>query len=254
MGVEGDKGPCSLLGQLSGQVLRQMFQLLSCFHKGLQGQPGQFDPGVLGGFFLCQMSALQFCALCTKPAVLVRAGDSKGGHPVAHTGDALVAEELRFHSSSVQRAGHDLEGAQAALRRPLAEGQVHSQKAQEVSGGHRLCDLTVELRPLRGEAIGTVVPQLVGQVAAGDEHRAAAQVLHSLGDALAQPVVVQRRKSGQADTEDGAVHPGFPQKVQRHKRAVVQIWVPLTQRPDLEAGGFPTADNLISQYLVVLHL
>ena len=48
--------------------------------------------------------------------------------------------------------------------------------------------------------------QLVRKVSAGDKHRPAAQGLHRLSDALAQPVVVQRRKSGQADAEDGAVH------------------------------------------------
>ena len=91
------------------------------------------------------------------------------------------------------------------------------------TGGHHLGGLPVELRSLRGKTVGTVVPQLVGQVAAGDKYRTTAQVLHCLGDALPQPVVIQRGKSGQSNAEDRAVNPGLPQKVQRHKRNVIKL-------------------------------
>ena len=253
MGVEGDKGPSGLLRHFSGQIVRQPLQPLPSFHKGLQGQPGQAYPGILRGLFLRQPGALQFYALLPEPAVPVRAGNGEGRHPVPNSGDTLIAEELRLHRHAVQRPSHDLEGAQAALRRPVAEGRVHGQKAQEVSLCHSSGDLPVELRSLWGEAVGSVVLQLVGQVAAGNEHSPTSQVLHGLSDALPQPVVVQGRKPGQADAEDGTVHSGLSQKVQRHKRTMVQVRVPLTQRPDLGPSGLPAADDLVPQLSVVFH-
>ena len=253
MGVEGDKGPSGLLRHFSGQIVRQPLQPLPSFHKGLQGQSGQAYPGILRGLFLRQPGALQFYALLPEPAVPVRAGNGEGRHPVPNSGDTLIAEELRLHRHAVQRPSHDLEGAQAALRRPVAEGRVHGQKAQEVSLCHSLGDLPVKLRPLRGEAVGAILPQLVGQVSAGNEHSPAPQGLHRLSDTLPQPVVVHRREPGQADAEDRAVRPGLPQEVQRYKGPVVQRRVPLTQRPGPETGGLRTADDLVPQRGVVLY-
>ena len=75
----------------------------------------------------------------------------------------------------------------------------------------------------------------------------------SLSDTLAQPVVIQLGESGQADSEDGTVNSGLLQKVQRNESAVVQIWVILTQRSDLDSDIFPTADELVPQLGVILH-
>lgn len=77
--VPGTSGNC-VLYNFPGHVLRSRSGCSDATPKltmgvegdeGLQGQPGQFDPGILGYFFLCQTGVLQFCALCIEPAALV---------------------------------------------------------------------------------------------------------------------------------------------------------------------------------------
>lgn len=128
-----------------------------------------------------------------------------------------------------------------------------SKEGDKVPGGHSLGDLTVELRPFRGKAVGAVTLQFVRQDATGDEYCSAAQVLRSLSNALAQPVVIQWGESGQANAEDRTVHSSLLQKAQRNESSVVQIRVPLSQRPDLEPDGLPAADDLIPQRGVVFY-
>ena len=40
-------------------------------------------------------------------------------------------------------------------------------------------------------------------------------------------------------SEDGAIHPSLPQKVQRNKSTVIQVWITLSQSPDVKVGGLP---------------
>ena len=193
----------------------------------------------------------QLLALPRKTAVLVRAGYCEDGHAVAHAEGSLVAEQGRGHSQTVQRPGHDLEGAQAAFRCLFAKAGVHCEEFQKIPVRHGLGHAAVKDRALRGVAVGAVVFQLVGQVAAGHEHRFAAQLVHCFGDALAQPVMLQRRKPGQPDAQDGTVHPRLLKEVQREKGAVIQGGILFPQGSSPDAGVFHLVDDLLPQFHVI---
>ena len=72
-----------------------------------------------------------------------------------------MAQQPRPDGQAVQRAGHHLERAQSALRRPLAERGLQREKAQEVSGGHGLGHRLVKNRTLWRKAVGAVGLELV---------------------------------------------------------------------------------------------
>ena len=56
---------------------------------------------------------------------------------------------------------------------------------------------------------------------------------------------------GQANAQDGAVHPCFPEEVQGKKRAVIQGGLLLSQRPGLDIGFLSPADQLLPQFSVI---
>ena len=133
MGVEGDKGPGGPFGHLTGQTIRQTLQPFSCLDIGLKRQAGQPDPGVFGGLPLRQPGMFQLLALLPKPAALVRAGNGEGGHAIPYAEGPLIAKQPGGHRQTVQRPGHDLERAQAALGRPVTQRGVHGEELQKIS-------------------------------------------------------------------------------------------------------------------------
>ena len=66
------------------------------------------------GFDVRQPGALDLLTLLCKSVPLVGTSHCEGGHPIAHAEGSLVAEQGGRHSQTVQRPGHDLEGAKAA--------------------------------------------------------------------------------------------------------------------------------------------
>ena len=132
-----------------------------------------------------------------------------------------MTQQLRRDGQAVQRAGHHLESAQAALRRPLAEGRLDGEEAQKVARGHCPGHGLVEGRSLRGKAVWAVGAQLVREVAAGDEDGAAAELFHRPGGAAAEPVVLERGEAREAHAHYGAGDAGPAQVVKRYEGAVV---------------------------------
>ena len=133
----------------------------------------------------------------------------------------------------------------SGVRRYYAVPPIHCEEFQKIPVRHGLGHPAVKDRALRGVAVGAVVFQFVGQVAAGHEHRPAAQGLHRPGDALAQPVVLQRRESGQADAQDRTVHPRILKEVQREEGTVIQGGVLFSQGSGPDAGVFRLTDDLL---------
>ena len=116
----------------------------------------------------------------------------EGGDGIAHPEGPLVTEQLGCEGQSLQRTGHDLEGAQPALRRALAHHRIQGEELLQGPAGEHVLHGSVELGAGRVEAVGTVFPQAVGQIPAGDEHAAHVQTLGRPGDGLPQEVVVRR--------------------------------------------------------------
>ena len=124
----------------------------------------------------------------------------------------------------------------AALRGPVAEVLAEIEQFAERGSAADVHDAAVVFRPFLGEAVGTVVLQFMGEVAAGDEYGPSAEVFRSLRDHLAEAVVIGQRQAGQADAHDLAAGIVLPDEPQRHHRAMVQRRVPFAQRTCGETG------------------
>ena len=145
---------------------------------------------------MARRAARRFFWICAQAAAYRRVSSrpvtGNSATPYPHPEGALVAEQPGLNCQPVQRPRHDLEGAQAALCRPLTEGRVHGEELEEIAGGHGFGHRIVKDRAFRRKAVGAVRFELVGEIPAGHKDGAAAQSLHRLGHTLSQTIVVQR--------------------------------------------------------------
>ncbi len=106
----------------------------------------------------------------------------------------------------------------------------------------------------RRVAVGAVALQLVGQVAACDEHHPAAGLLRRLPYQLPQPVVVLQRQPRQPDAHQPEVLVMLADEVQRDHRAVVEPGVALAPGPGRQAACYGLPLDGLGQLVVVGHV
>ena len=127
--------------------------------------------------------------------IRVRSLRIEGTNPVAYAGHILMGQDRGLYAETVQSPGHDHKGPVAALRRFVAEGLVKLQKLPEGRPIAYVHDPPVVFRPFLSESIGSVVLELVGKIAAGDQDCPRPSICRSSGDDLPKAVVVGQRQS-----------------------------------------------------------
>ena len=143
----------------------------------------------------------------TEVALQVLALDDEGKKPVADAERPLIGKLLDLQRLAVERARHDPEGAQAALRRFLGKSWIHLQKLQERPFLQVFHARLVEARALGRKAIRAIGRELVREVAARDEDGLAVKLFGGACDAHAEAIVIERREPGKPDAHEAEIPP-----------------------------------------------
>ena len=166
----------------------------------------------------------------TEIAGSVDAGGQVACHGVAHAKRPLVGEQLGAECLAVERTGHDLERARAAIADLIQEAVLEREEAHEVARCHGSRDLLVVYGPFGRVAIGTVFGERVGEVSARDKDCLAAQLFDAFVDELAKLVVLDAVESRKTDAHRTVVGVELVDKPQRDVRCMVERGIALASR------------------------
>lgn len=218
----------ALVGQFGRQPVRQR-DGASRAHEALDARAGQrhvrVDGRLVGSAVLGVRRVLALVDARPHRAVAGCALHLERRHGVAHAERPLVAEQLMRDREALQRARHDPERTQAALGGLVGELLVDVEQPVQVARVEQRRHRTVEHRALRRIAVRPLGRELVGQVAARDEHASAVQVGGRFGDAAPQGEVRLGRQARQADAHEPVARVRLVHEMERHEGGVVELAV-----------------------------
>ena len=179
----------------------------------------------------------------------------KGADAVADAEGPLVGEALCLHLRTVEASRHDDEGAVAAFSRAVAEPLGKVEELAEIAVPHHCHDTLVVKWTAGVESVWSILFEPVRKVAAGDDRRPPPEPLRCLLYEHAEAVVFGERKAGERGAHNFCLYPaaGLGEKMERHKRCVVELSVPLSEPSRRQSGICRRGFKFPDKFLVVVH-
>ena len=142
----------------------------------------------------------------------------------------------------------------SALGRLLTEALVKIQKFIKSSAAHHIHNALVVVRALLRVAVGSLLTQLVGQIAAADKNHPSVELVRSLLNHLSKAVMLRKRQSGQADPDELIVPIEMIHVIQGDHCPMVEFSLPFPQCSGRKTGLIAALCELCHELRVILHV